>query len=361
MTNPLRRQPLVEQTAAHLRAGLQSGRWVGHLPGVPQLVKELVVSNHVIRAALGVLEKEGWIEDCGVGRRRRIVPQPHATPVHRTLRIGIMLYVPLVEDDVPTISILLNVRHEIERAGHICVFSDQCLTQMKDNLTRISRCVKTASADAWIVFGGSRPVLEWFAAQPFPVFAYGGRFHNLPVASSATRGAPAIESAVNALVEHGHRRIVLLAETILRKPTPIPSLENYLSFLEARGISATDYNLPHFENTVAGLESCLRGLFHITPPTALIVHHASQCVAVFSFLARRGLQVPHDVSVICMSMDLSFSLYVPPLDHFHMPTEKYITRITRWVGGVAKGRPDKDQVIFDAEYVPGGTVGRVKK
>src|SRR6188768_151405 len=120
MTNPLRRQPLVEQTAAHLRAGLQSGRWVGHLPGVPQLVKELVVSNHVIREALGVLEKEGWIEDCGAGRRRRIVPQGSAAPAHRTLRIGIMLYVPLVEEDALTTTIMLEVRHEIEMAGHIC-------------------------------------------------------------------------------------------------------------------------------------------------------------------------------------------------------------------------------------------------
>ena len=102
-------------------------------------------------------------------------------------------------------------------------------------------------------------------------------------------------------------------------------------------------------------------MFHITPPTALIVHHVSQCVAVFSFLARRGLQVPHDVSVICMSMDQSFNLYFPPLDHFHMPMDKYVTRIIRWVGGVAKGRPNNRHVTFDSVYVPGGTVGPAKR
>jgi hypothetical protein len=46
MTQPLRRQPLVEQTAAHLREGFVSGRWTGHLPGVLQLAEELVVSKH---------------------------------------------------------------------------------------------------------------------------------------------------------------------------------------------------------------------------------------------------------------------------------------------------------------------------
>jgi len=361
MSHPLRRQPLVEQTATHLREGLQSGRWVGQLPGVPQLVKELVVSKHIIRAALGVLEKEGWIEEGGVGRRRTIVLQRNATTVHRTLRIGVMLYVPLVEEDALTTTILLEVRHQIEMAGHICVFSERNLTQMKDDLTRISRCVKTTAADAWIVFGGSLPVVEWFVAQPFPVFAFGGRFENLPVASSATRIAPAIESAVNALVERGHRRIVLLAETVLRKPTPIPSLESYLVFLESHGIAATDYNLPHFEDTAEGLDNCLDGLFRLTPPTALIVNQASQCVAVFSFLTRHRLRVPHDVSVISMIMDPVFNLCMPPLDHFGVQSEKHIARIARWVDGVAKGRPVKRQTQFHTEYVPGGTVGPAKR
>jgi len=44
-----------------------------------------------------------------------------------------------------------------------------------------------------------------------------------------------------------------------------------------------------------------------------------------------------------------------------MPIEKCVTRITRWVDGVATGRPDKRQVTFDAVYVPGGTVGPVNK
>jgi LacI family transcriptional regulator len=272
-----------------------------------------------------------------------------------------MPYIPIVEEDVLSTSILLGVRQAIESAGHVFAISDQCLVQMKDNLPRISRCVKSVGADAWIVLAASRGVLEWFIAQPFPVFAYGGRFQNLPVAGSATGIAPALESAVNALVEYGHRRIVLLAETILRQPTPIPSLASYLSFLEASGIAATDYNLPHFEDTAEGLDNCLDGLFRLTPPTALIVNQASQCVAVFSFLAGRGLRVPQDVSVISMSMDPVFKWSLPPLDHFSAPREQYVTRIARWVEGVAKGRPDKRQVAFDAEYVPGGSVGPAKR
>jgi DNA-binding LacI/PurR family transcriptional regulator len=361
VSHPLHRQPLAEQAAAHLRGGFQSGRWVGQLPGVPQLANELLVSSQTVRAALKMLEAQGWLEDRGAGRRRKIVPQRDATPARRTLRIGFMPYVPLVEEDVLTTSILLGVRHAIEAAGHVFAISEQCLVQVKDNLPKISRAVKSVDADGWIVLAASRVVLEWFAAQPFPVFAFGGRYQDLPVAASATRIAPAIESAVDALVKHGHRRIVLLAEPMLRRPTPIASLESYLSLLEAHGIASTDYNLPHFENTAESLDSCLDGLFRFTPPTALIVNQAHQCVAVFSFLARRGLRVPQDVSVVCMFADPVFKWSLPSVDHFAAPREQYITRIARWVNGVAKGRADQRQVMFDSMYIPGGTVGPVKK
>jgi DNA-binding transcriptional MocR family regulator len=63
MSHPLRRLRLAEQIAVHLREGFQSGRWVGQLPGAPQLANELRVSNQTVRAALKRLEAEGWLED----------------------------------------------------------------------------------------------------------------------------------------------------------------------------------------------------------------------------------------------------------------------------------------------------------
>jgi DNA-binding LacI/PurR family transcriptional regulator len=345
----------------HLREGLQSGRWAGQLPGVVPLAEELMVSKDVLRAALKVLEEEGWIEDSGAGRRRRIVGVRMEQSARRSLRIGIMLHTPLEKDDAMSVKVLLGVRHAIEMAGHTCAFSDRCLMEMGDKVSRISRAVKAVAADAWIVCLASGGVMEWFAAQAFPVFALGGRFEEFPVACSATRMAPAINSAVDTLVKQGHRRIVMLAGSLLRRPTPVPSLKSYLSFLEARGIATANYHLPHFEDSAEGLESCLDSLFRVTPPTALLVVQADYCAAVISFLARRELQVPGHVSLIYMDNDPVFALRRPSLDHFEGPERDYIARIARWVDGVAKGRPDKRQVIFQAKYVPGGTVGPAKR
>jgi DNA-binding LacI/PurR family transcriptional regulator len=361
VTRPLRRLPLAEQTAAHLREGFQSGRWAGQLPGVTQLADELAVSKHVLRAALKLLETEGWLEDCGAGRPRRILANPSGETSRRSLRIGVLLDEPFEKAGFRTVRILLGVRFAIEAAGHTCVFSDQYLEQMGYDLSKISRYVRKVAADAWIVCAAPRAVLEWFIAQPFPVYAYGGRFQNLPVACHGSRGAPAIEAAVDKLVTLGHRRIVLLAITSLRRPTLIPSLENYLTCLKGHGIDATDYHLPHIEDSAEGVASCLDSLFRLTPPTALLVLHTNYFVAVASFLARRGLKMPQDVSVVSSVTDPILEMHLPPIDQIHVPWKPIVDRIVRWVNGVAKGRPDTRQEIFDDTYVPGGTVGRVKK
>ena len=118
VTRSLRRLPLVEQTAAYLREGFQSGRWSELLPGVLQLAADLMVGKRTVRAALVLLEQEGWIESCGVGRRRKIATGRIEKSPGRTLRIGVMLYAPLEEEDGPTISILLGIKHAIETQGH---------------------------------------------------------------------------------------------------------------------------------------------------------------------------------------------------------------------------------------------------
>jgi len=84
-------------------------------------------------------------------------------------------------------------------------------------------------------------------------------------------------------------------------------------------------------------------------------------MAVFFFLARRGLQVPRDVSVISMLAEPSCRFCRPQLAHFERPVKPHIASVTRWVKGVAKGHPGKRQAHFDAVYIPGGTVGPARK
>lgn len=360
MTQPVRRQTLVDQTANHLREGFASGRWTGELPGVLQLSKELLVSKHVVRAALLKLEQEGSIRDRGVGKPREIVAARTPKAAKRVIRVAILLSEDLKVEENHSVHTLLGIRQAVEAAGHVCVFADETLAAMGQRIPRIARLVARTAADAWIVFCGPRHVLEWFVAQPFPVMAFGGRFQDLPIASSATSMGPAIDSALAALVDLGHRRIVLAVPAILRQPIPVPSVARFLEQLCGMGITPSRYHLPDFEESAEGFETCLKELFRVTPPTALMIVDPCYCAAALAFLARRSLQVPRDVSVVCMMPDPVFRLSLPALAHFQWPVEEHIQRIARWVSGVAAGRTDKRQIILDTVFVPGQTIAEAK-
>lgn len=358
--HPVRRQSLVEQTAAHLRDGFRSGRWSGYLPGVLRLASELGVSKDTVRGALHQLEAEGSLQDSGAGKRRKIVSRRGSPSSQKTLRVAVLPNERLGDENSHSQQLLLGIQHAIESAGHVCVLTNECLSRLGHKRERVARLVKATQADAWIVYAGTQDELEWFASQKKPVFALGGRHLDLPIASTRTDLSLAIENAVHTLVGHGHRRVVMICHDLARKPSPGPVAGAFLSSLKAHGLSAADYNLPDWDETAEGLEKLLEELFFATPPTALLFLEPSYCAAALAFLAQRGLQVPRDVSLISMLPDPVFALRRPPLAHFRWPLDEHIRHIALWVASIASGTEDHTQKIFPATFDPGGTIGPAK-
>lgn len=353
--------PLVEQTASHLRSGFLCGRWTGFLPGVLQLAEELMVSKQVIRGALQVLEEEGCLEHCGLGKRRRILIERSPKSRHRSLRVGVMLNGSLEQQDAQNCRILLGIQEGIEASGHTCVFTGESLGEHGDNPARVSRVAKRTKADAWILFQAPADAICWFLAQSYPTFALGGRYVGLPVASSASNTWPGIRDTVNLLVAQGHRRIVWVIPSFFRKPTLGPTCERFLNRLRELGIPASAYNLPDYEESAEGLVKLMDELFRITPPTALMFLDPGECLASFLHLTRRGLEVPQDVSILCMTSDPIMRQIRPSIMHFEWPEKEHVRRILRWVQGVAKGKPDLRQITFDTRLAAGESVGPAKR
>lgn len=357
MSMPLRRHPLIEQAAAHLREGFRSGRWSGKLPGVLRLADELVVSKQIVRDALALLEREGWITNEGAGSARRINGDPGGSAGRRLLRVLVLFHDPLENLLSHTTHLMFGARRKIEAAGHVCVIASTTISAMGSNSARLGKLLDAEQADAWIVVGAPKEVLEWFVARQIPVLAFGGRFQNLPLACCATSIGLGIRAAMDVLRDYGHRRVSLLITAVLKCPQPVPSVELYLEILREWGVTPGEFHLPTYPETGEGVQRCLDKLFQLTPPTALLVLDPSHCAAVLAYLAKRGLQVPQDVSVICMMPDPVLRMWSPPLAHFEWPLSRHINRITRWVEGIAKGRIDLKQYILDVGFAPGGSIG----
>lgn len=159
------------------------------------------------------------------------------------------------------------------------------------------------------------------------------------------------------MMERGHRRIVMLSREERRKPQPGVFEQTFLDALQAGGLAAGAYNLPDWEESAAGLNRCLDGLFQLTPPTAIFVSDALLCFGVKNFLARqRGLALRR-VTLLCTDYHPMFGWCDPPMPHFRWDPQPIVRRVVRWVDKVSRGEEDRRQHFVPAKFVAGELSG----
>ena len=217
------------------------------------------------------------------------------------------------------------------------------------------------TADAWVVEAGSRSLLEWCATQQTPCLALYGRTGNLPLARTGPDLVPAYRAAMRHLLALGHRRIVFIVSEARRKPSPGISARTFLEELIAHGVPTSGYNLPDWEETPEGFCRLLETLFQSTPPTALVIDEIPRFIAAVAFLVRHRIHVPEEVSLVSTDCDASLDWCHPGFAHMQWDSTLIVRRVVRWVAAVRKGKPDRREVNFPAEFVPGGSTGPVWK
>ncbi len=345
-----------EQVAGYLREELRRGSWYERMPGEDRLVAQLGVGRDTIKMALRSLEKEGLLVGQGVGRRRKIVlPEGGFEPP--ALRVAILDYEPLKLTEQWG----LAMRQQLLDQGHNAFLTEKCLLELGMDLRRVARLVKRTPADAWVVCAASREVLEWFSRQKIATFALFGDHSGLPIASTAPGKEQAIAEATRRLVALGHHRISFLCRRDVRLPQPGMSARGFLDELRATGITTSEFNLPDWEGNRESFGRLLDSLLELTPPTALILDESYVYHAGFHYLARLGLRVPEDVSLICTDPDPTFVWCNPSVAHIRWDYRLVVRRVLRWVNNVARGKKDLRQTLTKAEFVDGETVGRAPR
>ena len=344
---------ITEQVAAYLRNEVLAERWLGTMPGRNQLVLELGVSSRTIDLAFQILEKEGLLAAQGTGRRRRIVTSAIGISAPR---LQVALLMTDYADRLPNL-----LHHQINQAGHRSFFTQKTLLDLGMNVERVARFVREVRADAWVVASGSREVLEWFASQEVPAIAMFGNRHGLPIASAGPDKVPAFTELTRRLINLGHRRISMIGRRQIRLPQPAPVVHAFLDELEAEGIASGPFNLPDWDESGSGFEHMLDALFRATPPTALILCEPFVYHAAHHYLARRGLRVPEDVSLVCTDGHHTFTWCRPTIAHIRWDYRPVLRRVVRWANHIARGKEDLRQTHAKAEYVDGETVGPAPK
>jgi LacI family transcriptional regulator len=225
---------------------------------------------------------------------------------------------------------------------------------------KVARYVEKNPADAWMVLAGSKEVLTWFAGQSFPSYAIFGRRRSVPMPSVGPEKVTAVETAVDRLVEYGHRRIVMLTREERRRPSPGYLEAAFLDRLASHGIKPSAYHLPDWQDNPDSFHECLEQLFRHTPPTAILLDEPQFFIATQQHLANRGLIAPRDVSLLCSDTHPLFNWCQPKVSHISWEEEPIIRHATRWVVQLGKGKKIRPSPVFTpASFVEGGTIGPV--
>jgi hypothetical protein len=341
-----------EQVGEYLRAELCRGDWGGRMPGGSRLATELGVGRDTVEAALRILERDGLLVPQGAGRRRRI-ELPEGI-VARPMRVALLVTDHFSEE------YKIELFHLLVEAGHLPFHVTKTLVELGMDVGCVARLVNRTEADAWVVVSCSREILEWFSRQPKPAFAMFGRRGRVSIAAAGPDKAPPFAAATGRLIGLGHRRISLVCRRQRRLPQPGHPERAFLDELAAHGIPTGPFNLPDWEESKTGFVTLLDSLFGATPPTALILDESFLFNAAFHYLAKRGLRVPQDVSLVCTDDDSDFAWCEPSVAHIRWDYRPVVRRVVRWAANVSHGKDDRRQTLTKAEFVAGGTIGTAK-
>lgn len=344
-----------QQVAQFLRTRLLRGAWNTRMPGAPQLAEEFGIDRKTVEAALKLLERDGLLIPQGPGKKRKIHLPKNLTPTK--LRIALLA----CENSDRSLNYMVEIHHSLSEDGHIAFYAPRYLNDLNMDVKRVARMVKQTEADAWIVISASREVLEWFSEQSFPSFALFGRRIGLQIPSVGPNKLPPLLDATRALIQLGHRRIVLMVRPRRRLPVPGTAETAFLDELKKHGLSVGDYNLPPWEESIEDYHARLEVLFRSTPPTALIVDEVVLFLATQQFLAKKRLRVPQDVSLVCTDTDQCFDWCQPEISRISWDIAPVVRRVVRWASQVSHRKIDFRQTLTPARFITGGTIGPARR
>ena len=126
-------------------------------------------------------------------------------------------------------------------------------------------------------------------------------------------------------------------------------------------MESVDFSTTEWDKSPAGFERLMASVFINTHPTALIVDETCWFIAALGVLVRRGLRVPEQVSLVAGDGVPMLDMCWPRFTQMRWDNHLIVCRVVRWVDAVRKGNPDRKTLNIPASFVPGDSIGPVRR
>lgn len=311
------RQSLEQQTATLLREQIAGGAWHTWLPGERALGEMLQVSRYTLRAALRSLQGEGLIRpEHGAGNRILKTSARSAPRALASRDVGLLVTGPLEQLSLTHILWIDQLRALLgERGCRLHLFHGRQYAQRSPGRT-LQRLVGQHPHGCWILLLSSAAVQRWFHQHRIPCLVAGSVHEGAELPYRDIDHRAICRHAAGFMLGRGHRKIALL----MQKSSYAGDLESELGFAEGVHSSPHDdvsFVIGRHESAAQNIAHAVRRIMSARPaPTALLVMNPFHYLTVVSCLARLGLRVPEDVSLMSRDGEPYFSFLLPAPAHY---------------------------------------------
>jgi DNA-binding LacI/PurR family transcriptional regulator len=314
---------LVDQVADLLQREIAKGAWQGWLPSGRELSEQLNVNRRTLRLAAHALCERGILETVPrQGIRIVATPAPAAHPVEQPV-VGLLI----ADSHAPRSFNFEGVHAALQELffQNEIRFSVHHGRQYfrRDPTEPLEHLVERHPSHCWVLRSANARVQQWFADRRLPVVIWGRCQSKVNLPSVSINLTATTRYAVGALLGLGHRRLALFAEQSPSRITRDAFLDSLRSchHADVHGVAVEHEANPR--SIKAALERCVR----LHRPTAILVTRTYCYVAVMAHLARMGIRVPQDISVISRDDDPLYEFMLPRPSHFTFTADAFAKQL----------------------------------
>ncbi|MDN4614140.1 LacI family DNA-binding transcriptional regulator [Leifsonia sp. F6_8S_P_1B] len=191
-------------------------------------------------------------------------------------------------------------------------------------------------------------VVQLIASRGIPFVSINGGFPETVAPVVSTDDWRAAEIAVAHLHDLGHRRIGMLAGPVDNIPAD-RRVDGFIQAMERRGIDDPEQFVARKHFNFEGGQQAASALLALGV-TGLVASSDEMALGAYRAVARAGLSVPHDVSVIGYDDSALLDFTAPPLTTVRQQTERIAENVGRIVTSLIAQRPvGTDEILIDPE------------
>lgn len=349
---PVRRS-VVAQVADTLRARLRQAEWPHHLPPERELCELFDVSRPTLRAALVLLQDEGLIEIRRPHRTRVILHGGPRPASGQKAIVRLLIPESLGGARRPQLFVIDELQRHLHESGVlVVVHSDRSLKAGRPERF-LDDWRRQHPATLYLLVAQSARVQQWFQTKRLKA-AILGSCHpgvELPNLDFDYRGI--CRHAGGEFLRLGHDRVMLLLPPSGWAGDHL-SEEGFQEAFRTALHSEAELRVVHHDGSVQGVVAALNAQMRtLKPPTGILVSFPQHSVTVITQLARLGLRVPDDVSVIARDDDPILAHVVPSLARYVYSATQQARKVARMVLLAMEGHLLPRHTFIPADFQKG--------